>query len=106
MIFFSKLICIFGSSADMVGYGPGELMNLISLFIYLFQYFLGYINGLVQKRRNSIANALELHLSCTNPAISTAWCNTAVSEKIDNADTAVLHQAIDICLVVIRIETL
>ena len=28
-----------------------------------------HINGLVQKRRNSIANALELCLSCTNPSI-------------------------------------
>ena len=28
-----------------------------------------YIDGLVQKRRNSIANALELCLSCTNPSI-------------------------------------
>ena len=28
-----------------------------------------YIDGLVQERRNSIANALELHLSCTNPSI-------------------------------------
>ena len=26
------------------------------------------INGLVQERRNSIANALELRLSCTNPS--------------------------------------
>ena len=25
------------------------------------------IDGLVQERRNSIANALELRLSCTNP---------------------------------------
>ena len=25
-----------------------------------------YIDGLVQERRNSIANALELRLSCTN----------------------------------------
>ena len=25
------------------------------------------IDGSVQERRNSIANALELHLSCTNP---------------------------------------
>ena len=30
---------------------------------------MGYIDGLVQERRNSIANALELHLSCTNPSI-------------------------------------
>ena len=28
-----------------------------------------YIDGLVQERRNSIANALELRLSCTNPSI-------------------------------------
>ena len=27
------------------------------------------IDGLVQERRNSIANALELRLSCTNPSI-------------------------------------
>ena len=27
------------------------------------------IHGLVQERRNSIANALELRLSCTNPSI-------------------------------------
>ena len=27
------------------------------------------INGLVQERRNSIANTLELRLSCTNPSI-------------------------------------
>ena len=27
------------------------------------------INGLVQERRNSIAKALELRLSCTNPLI-------------------------------------
>ena len=28
-----------------------------------------YTDGLVQKRRNSIANTLELHLSCTKPLI-------------------------------------
>ena len=28
-----------------------------------------HIDGLVQERRNSIANALELRLSCTNPWI-------------------------------------
>ena len=28
-----------------------------------------YIDGLVQERRNSIANTLELRLSCTNPSI-------------------------------------
>ena len=29
----------------------------------------GYVDGLVQERRNSIANALELCLSCTNPSV-------------------------------------
>ena len=29
-----------------------------------------YIDGLMKERRNSIANALELHLPCTNPSIS------------------------------------
>ena len=28
-----------------------------------------YIDGLVQERRNSIANAMELRLSCSNPLI-------------------------------------
>ena len=28
-----------------------------------------YIDGLVQERRHSIANALEWRLSCTNPSI-------------------------------------
>ena len=30
----------------------------------------GYMDGLVQQRRNSIANALELRLSCINPSMS------------------------------------
>ena len=32
-----------------------------------------YIDGLVQERRNSIANALELRLSCTNPRYCMCW---------------------------------
>ena len=28
-----------------------------------------YVDGLIQERRNSIAKAMELHLSCTNPSI-------------------------------------
>ena len=31
-------------------------------------HFQDKIDGLVQERRNSIANALELHLSCTDPS--------------------------------------
>ena len=33
-----------------------------------------YIDGLVQERCNSIANALEFHLSCCNPSIWTQDC--------------------------------
>ena len=38
-----------------------------------------HLNGLVQERRNSIANALEVRLSCTNPSIwfyvkTEIWC--------------------------------
>ena len=36
-----------------------------------------HIDGLVQERRNSIANALELHLSCTNPSIY-RWLDSTV----------------------------
>ena len=28
-----------------------------------------HLDGLVQERRNSTVNALDLHLSCTNPSI-------------------------------------
>ena len=39
------------------------------LLIHALSSMLVYFNGLVQERRNSIANALELRLSCTNPLI-------------------------------------
>ena len=35
---------------------------------YVSHWLGTYFNGLVQERRNSIANALELLLSCTNPS--------------------------------------
>ena len=40
--------------------------NKIASYQHIFQHNL---NGLVQEKRNSIANALELHLSCINPLI-------------------------------------
>ena len=44
----------------------------------LTQWFLETdINGLVQERRNPIANALELRLSCNNPLIW-AWVKWAI----------------------------
>ena len=39
-----------------------------------------HIDGSVQDRRNSIANALELRLSCTNPSISSLCYQTHSSE--------------------------
>ena len=32
-----------------------------------------YLDGLVQERPNSIVNALELRLSCTNPSLYTVY---------------------------------
>ena len=40
------------------------------LYRYLNKiYFLHYVDGLMQKRRNSIANVLKLHLFCIKPLI-------------------------------------
>ena len=46
-----------------------------SLSIYLVAYHRNiYFDGLVQERRNSIANTLEFRLSCTNPSIYWWYC--------------------------------
>ena len=48
-------------------------LNLVVLNIFkeISKYLHFYhFSGLVQERSNSIANAMELHLSCTNPWIS------------------------------------
>ena len=37
------------------------------------EQFLCYFDGLVQERRNSIANALELRLSCATPSTFPLW---------------------------------
>ena len=41
----------------------------IYIYIYIHTHIYIYIIGLVQERHNSIANALELRLSCINPSI-------------------------------------
>ena len=46
---------------------------------------LGCIDGLVQERRNSIANAMELGLSCTNPSV---WFLAVWQIDIKDAFTA------------------
>ena len=40
-----------------------------------------YIDGLVQERRNSIADLLELRLSCTNPWIWLIYDDKESSQK-------------------------
>ena len=45
----------------------GKMMNICKPQ-YFYCYLVWYLDGLAQERRNSIANALELHLSCTNPS--------------------------------------
>ena len=44
-------------------------MSLILLLPIRWHYWKDHIGGLVHERRNSIANALELRLSWTNPSI-------------------------------------
>ena len=44
-------------------------MSTSNISLVAFQEYNLYIDGSVQERRNSIANPLELHLSCTNLAI-------------------------------------
>ena len=43
---------------------------------------LNHIDGFVQERHNSIANALELHLSCTNPSIRGSLASISYSAAI------------------------
>ena len=58
--------------------------------------FVAYINGLMQKRStgNSIANALELRLSCTDPSTCLLtwlqWVNTTVALPLEETYN-VLH---------------
>ena len=55
------------------------------------------IDGLVHERRNSIANALELHLSCTNPLISSAnTCPYFLGKKEVEEEDKLMHRGLTI----------
>ena len=41
---------------------------------YFYALWFYEVDGLVQERRNSISNALELRLSCTNPSNENTFC--------------------------------
>ena len=52
-----------------------DVTPLLTLWSYVFRLLdEDDIDVLVQERRNSIANALELRLSCTNPSIWSHKC--------------------------------
>ena len=56
----------------------------------------GQIDGLVQERRNSIANTLELHLSCTNPSKS---CAQSLRHTLHlNGQVQNRHNTLGLCL--------
>ena len=48
-----------------------------------------YIDGLVQERRNSITNTLELRLSCTDPPIYKNHSNNKAIHSVKNKVTGV-----------------
>ena len=56
---------------------PCTSIRIILLLPVFIAHFL-YIDGLMEEIRNAIANALELHLSCTNPSV----CTLGVTEMI------------------------
>ena len=68
------------SASDEYSKDLSHKMQLIIVFIKLvvLAFFFStsqHFDGLVQERRNSIANALELRLSCTNPLTSGNPCD-------------------------------
>ena len=53
---------------------PAEITYCVNLkSSKSFRIYVVHIDGLVQERRNSIANTPELQLSCTNPSIYRHW---------------------------------
>ena len=48
-----------------------EVLSVVWKMCNTAKYIVAHIDGLVQERCNSIANTLELRLSCTNPSICT-----------------------------------
>ena len=57
------------SSIFCVSFVNEKWLRKIFEAIVEFRAFYPYLDGLVQKRRNSIANALAWRLFCTNPLI-------------------------------------
>ena len=63
--FVPKMMFIAGEGWNLSFFVAAVVVYEVISFLLIQEYF----DGLVQERRNSIANALELRLSCTNPLI-------------------------------------
>ena len=66
-----NMSCSFGQSARSIESSAWLYPHYLHIYMYWFHHLgmikQGQIDGLVQERRNSIDNALQLRLSCTNP---------------------------------------
>ena len=71
---YSTIICLQRTCKTyLMGHPHGQAMGCLLWvrdMIYFFAMPMLHFSGLVQERRNSNANALELSLSCSNPWIS------------------------------------
>ena len=98
------------SSPFLLGVNANPVKSPLRCNVLYLQYEANHVDGLVQERRNSIANALELHLSCTNPSmwqqpasrsswtstsnisVTRAACTTAFQNKLGMGTQFNLHQ--------------
>ena len=70
---------------------------LIEIWTCCFKKQIENIDGLVQERRNSIANALELRLSCTNPSTFSAKFWPVRSGIYDKSVQELIRPGTSIC---------
>ena len=68
-LFSQPAISLWSYRGKLIGYKNISVYMRLRHQFFLFQKDWQHFDGSVQERRNSIANALELHLSCTNPSI-------------------------------------
>ena len=72
----------------------GLISNTVYISVYIHTdrlYIHVYIVGLVQERRNSIANTLELRLSCTNPSIYYPCLSICLPDQHSQSHPSVLR---------------
>ena len=72
--------------------GIGGMVSCACLH-YMILLDTGHIDGLMQERCNSIANTLEVHLSCTNPSIC-RLVNCVAMEKLMSFPAEILSHLV------------